>query len=139
MFDKRRVDGEPAFIDLQNLVDAAAGRIGFESESAISRALLQAKSAVDAPGVEFPARPVLGGEIRLGSSFDGGLGAQRRNLPRLSVSFGLSARLTASMESRWDGDVPQTLIALLRAAGQRVTTAEASRGRVRRNESTTVR
>ena len=40
VLDERRVDRESAFVDLQNLVDAASGRVRFESEHAVRRALL---------------------------------------------------------------------------------------------------
>ena len=136
VLDERGVNGEAAFVYLENLVDASTRRIGFESEDAIGWALLQAEPTVDAGGIKLPRGLIGGREVRLPRLFDWSGRAQSRNLPRLRLSFGLRARLAAAMEFVSLGDAPQTLMLGLSAAGQRLTTAEASRGSVRRSEST---
>lgn len=135
MLNKGIGDRKASGIDLQNLVDAPARRIGLESEDAIRRALLQAETAVNALCVQLPRRLIRRGEIRLRRSFNWGRGAQSRNLPRFKMSLGSSARLMAAIDLRSLGDVPQTLIADFSADGQRVTTAEPSRGNARRKLS----
>src|SRR5207249_3218144 len=42
------VSADLAFVDLADLVDAAAGRVGFVAENAVGRTIVQAQAAVDA-------------------------------------------------------------------------------------------
>lgn len=128
MLDERILDFQSPFRHLQYLVYAPARRIRFQSEYAIRRTLLQAQPAMDAPGIQLPRWPVRSGEVCFRGSVGNLYGTQSRNLPRLSVSFGLRACLTPAIAFKFVGEAPQTLMSGFNADGQRVTTTEASRG-----------
>ena len=107
--DKGIGNGEISLVNLQDLVDASARRVGFEAEHTIGRALLQAESAVNAGGVQIPGRAIGGGEVgMLFRAREMRCGAQTRNLPRLRICLGSSATRTARMAATSVGVDPQT-------------------------------
>lgn len=102
-------DRQIAVVDLQDLVNASARRVGFESKNAVCRALLQAQSAVDAGGVQIPGRAIGGSEMGTLFQIRGmGCGAQTRNLPRLRICLGSSAARTERIAATSVGVDPQT-------------------------------
>src|SRR5271166_2417243 len=103
VFDKRFAQAEPAFIDLQHLVNASPRRVHFRAKGAVGGAIIQAQPAVNALGVQVPCGLFAGREIRNRFFQYWRREAQSRNLPRFKMSFGSSARFTARMLSMWVG------------------------------------
>src|SRR6185437_4229278 len=62
--NKRFRNRQPSGIDLQHLVDAAAGRIHLHTQHTIRRAMIQAKTAVHAGSIEIPGWTIWPGKIR---------------------------------------------------------------------------
>ena len=119
MRDKRISNREIALVDFQDLVNAPARRVGFQSQDTIGGTLLQAKTAVNTAGIEIPRGTIAGSEVRL--SFCARRlyrGLQNRNLPRLSICFASSACFTARIATRSVGVVPHMSTCAFSAVGQ---------------------
>src|SRR6185437_1777318 len=136
--NKRFRNWQPSGIDLQHLIDAAAGRIHLHTQHTIGRAMVQAKTAVHASGIEIPAWTIWPGKIRfphlqgmtmLFCSLDRAdlMAHSTRNLPRLRMLFGSKARLIFRISAMSEGVEPQRSNCGLASRGQRITTAEAPR------------
>ena len=94
---------QPALVNLQHLVDAAARRIHLRAQRAIGGAIVQTQAAVHALGIQVPTGLLAGREVGNRILDDGSGKAQKRNLPRFKMSFGSIARLIARMLSKWVG------------------------------------
>src|SRR5690349_4623702 len=136
--DERVSDGQATRVNEQNLVNPATRRVGFAAEQPVGRALLQAKTAMNAARIQVPGGGVRRGETcrRCTSLRFRREGAQTTNLPQFRMSLGSMARLITRMHSRSVGLVPQTLMWRFTSTGQRSTTADPSRESEARTEET---
>src|SRR5579859_5274626 len=111
-------DSEIAGVHLRHLLDASARRIHLSAEHPIGRAVIQAESAMDALGIKLPCGTV--GRRRLPEN---DWRAHTANLPRLSMSFGSSARRTSRIQGRADSGTPQISKRSFASLGQYTTCA----------------